>query len=180
MTMKHWPRRIRWIAPLLAIVLVGTMLRPAAAQDQEPPSGQAPVMKNVFYNVVWGSAVGAAIGLASAVESSSDKTQPINSRGGVFQGATLGGLLGLGIGIWLVYAGITFDPAGSTILSANDRGADPVAYAPKDLKPGPAGAQAPSFDAAAAQAQPAFSFVTAPGQPGKITGFRALVVDLRF
>jgi hypothetical protein len=180
-TMTHWLRRTRWIAPLLALVLLGTMVRPVSAQDQAAllPT-QVPVMQNVFYNVVWGSAVGALLGLAGAVEGSTDKTQPSGSRSGIYQGATIGGLLGLGIGIWLVYAGITFDPVGSTLLGSAEKSADPAAYAPKDLKPDPAAAPAPQFDAALAAAQPAFSFVTAPGQPSKITGFRALVVDLRF
>lgn len=178
--MKLWPHRTRWIAPLPAIALLGTLAAPVSAQDQAPPPRESPVMQNVFFNVVWGSALGATLGLAAATESSSNKTKPINPQGSMFEGATIGGVLGLGVGVWLVYAGITFDPAGSTLFSQNDKVADPVAYAPKDLRPNPAEGHTPRFDSAMAPAPLAFSFETAPGQPGKITGFRAQVVGLRF
>ena len=178
--MKLWPLGTRRIAPLMAIALSGILAAPAFAQDQAPPPSQTPVMQNVFFNVVWGSALGATLGLAAAAESSSNKTKPVNAQGSMFEGATIGGILGLGIGVWLVYAGITFDPAGSTIFSQDDRTADPVAYAPKDLRPSPAEGQRPSFDSATTPAPLTFSLETAPGQPGKITGFRAQVVGLRF
>jgi hypothetical protein len=179
--MKLRPFRNRWIAAPLVFILLGMMAGPVFAQDQAPPPARQPVMQNVFYNVVWGSAFGALLGFASSIESSADKTQPLNARGSAFEGATIGGLIGLGIGVWLVYGGITFDPSGSTLLGANAMDAAPLAYAPKDLLPAPdAAAQPLVLSSAVADARPPFSLETAPGQPGKVTGFRALVMDLRF
>jgi hypothetical protein len=179
--MKLRPFRTRWIATPLAALLLGTLAAPAFAQDQAAaPAGRQPVMQNVFYNVVWGSAFGALLGLASSIEASADKTQPLNSRGAAFEGATIGGLVGLGVGIWLVYAGISFDPNGSTILGANSMSTEPVAYAPKDLTPSPGASPAIVFGSIVAIARPPFSLETAPGQPNKVTGFRAVVMDVRF
>jgi hypothetical protein len=183
----------RCIAILLAAALLacgdgvpafGQAPPPAAApQEQKTRArGPTPVMENVFYNVVWGSAVGALIGIASAVEGSKDKTNPDNFRGAAFQGATLGGVIGIGVAVWLVYAGITFDPAGSTITGATVPAApgDPLVYQPKDLTPAPGDPPEPAVFLARAGSLPPFALETAPGQPGRITGFRALVMDLRF
>jgi hypothetical protein len=186
------PLTVRWIALLLAAVLVALLgAPPAFAQAQAPaadqpaaaaPRGPAPVMQNVFYNVIWGSAVGALLGFAGAVESSQDKSNPAGARPAAFQGATLGGVIGLGVGIWLVYAGISFDPGGATLTRVAQRtpGGDPVAYQPRDLTPDPGAPPEPFALLALASTTPAFSLETAPGQPNKITGFRALVMDLRF
>jgi len=180
--MKHRPFRTRWMLAPLTLLMLELMIGPALAQDDQtpPPKPRQPVMQNVFYNVVWGSAFGALLGFASAIESSSDKTQPLNARGAAFEGATIGGLIGLGVGIWLVYGGITFDPNGSTIVDANPMGAEPLAYAPKDFTPAPNAEPAMVFGTAAMDVRPPFALETAAGQPGKVTGFRANVVDLRF
>jgi len=175
-------------AALPAFGLVGPAFAqaPAAAaapQGAAPRSrGPAPVMENVFYNVVWGSAVGALVGVASAIEGSKDKTNPDNFRGAAFQGATLGGVIGIGVGVWLVYAGITFDPQGSTItgMAAPAAPADPLVYQPRDLAPAPGDPPEPAVSFARTGALAPFVLETAPGQPGKITGFRALVMDLHF
>jgi hypothetical protein len=191
--MNCWPPIARRIAILLAAVLLALpeaapvfaqAPAPAAApQDQAArPRGTTPVMENVFYNVIWGSAVGALIGAASAIEGSQDKSNPDNFRGAAFQGATLGGVVGIGVAVWLVYAGITFDPAGSTITGAAQPAspADPVVFQPKDLTPAPGEPPRPAVSFARAGSLPPFALETAPGQPGKITGFRALVLDLHF
>lgn len=189
------PLIARCIAILLAAALlafgdVAPVFAQAAAPAPAPaPSGQAasprgpkPVMENVFYNVIWGSAVGALIGIATAVEGSSDKTNPSNFRGAAFQGATLGGVIGIGVAVWLVYAGITFDPAGSTLTGATWPAAsdDPIAYQPKDLMPAPDDPPELAAFLARPGSLPPFALESAPGQPGKITGFRALVMDLHF
>ncbi len=174
----------RGIAFLVASVFGVLLGAPAFAQDQgAAPKGQAPVMQNVFLNVVYGSAVGAAIGFAAALEGSSDKTNPDNARGAAFEGATIGGLIGLGVGIWLVYAGITFESQGSTITQAAPAPAsDQVAYQPRDLLPAPGSAAPIDYAAAVAMrdVRPPIALETAAGQPGRIIGLRALVVDLRF
>jgi len=187
------PLIIRCMAILLAGVTLAMLgMVPAYAQAPAPAAapaaapqdqaarlrGPTPVMENVFYNVIWGSAVGALIGVAIAVEGSTDKSNPSNVRGAAFEGATLGGVVGIGVAVWLVYAGITFDPAGSTITGAA-LPADPVAYEPKDLRPAP-GEPRPSVSLAQTGTIPPFTLETAPGQPGKIIGFRARVLDLRF
>ncbi len=185
--MNRRPLTVRCVAFLLAALLAAMLgAPPVFAQDQGQaqapvPRGQTPVMQNVFFNVVWGSAVGALIGFAAATESSADKTQPDNARGASFEGATIGGLVGLGVGLWLVYAGITFEPQGSTITQASGpSGTEAIAFQPKDLVPAPGAAPLLVMAPSAADARPPFTLETAPGQPGKVTGFRALVVDLRF
>jgi hypothetical protein len=177
--MKRWFFSTRCVAFLMAALLLEMLAGQAFAQDQAPPPRQAPVMQNVFYNVVWGSAVGTLLGLASAIESSSDKTQPVGARSNAFEGATIGGLLGLAAGIYLVFSGISFDPQGSTITDAAPMSEPTVAYAPKDLAPAPDSAPVTMF-ASAVPVQPAFTLETASGQPNKIIGFRVLVTDLRF
>jgi hypothetical protein len=183
--MNRRPLTVRCVAFLLAALLAAMLgAPPVFAQDQgqaAAPRAQAPVMQNVFYNVVWGSAVGALIGFAGATESSKDKTQPDNARAAALEGATIGGLVGLGVGIWLVYAGITFETQGSTITQAPGvPGSEPIAFQPKDLAPAPGDRALLAMAPPAADFRPPFTLETAPGQSGKITGFRALVVDLRF
>jgi hypothetical protein len=142
----------RWIkitAIALLWPLVGAPL--AAAQTAEQP-----VMQNVFFNVVWGSANGALLGAAAAVIGSRNKENPSNLGGAAFQGATIGGIIGLGIGLWLVYGGITFDEQAT--ISAN-----------QPLNPAQLAAMAPPV-----------TLLTSPDKPGQITGFSARVLNLRF
>jgi hypothetical protein len=148
-------RGLRWIAVLIAV----TVATPALAQ-------QKPVMENVFYNVVWGSATGAVLGAAASVIAAKDKTNPPGLRQGVFQGATAGGLIGLGVGVWLVFAGINFDTNGSTLTNA-------------DLPP-----LSPTEERALALASPPplplIALEMSPTNPGHVTGFRAAVLDIKF
>lgn len=174
---------IRCTALILAVFMTAVFWTNAGyGQDQaagQAPRGQTPVMQNVFFNVVYGSAVGALIGLAFAVEASSDKTQPTNTRGASFQGATIGGLVGLGVGLWLVYGGITFDPASLIVRDGPTPGGDPVALQPRDLKPAP-GEQVILTATTFTSAMAPFALETAPQDPSRVTGFRALVMDVRF
>lgn len=140
-------------ALLVALLVLMLLAGPALAQD----TGQKPVMQNVFFNVVWGSAFGATLGIAASVLGSSDKTSPQNVRSSTFTGATAGGLIGLGLALYLVYGGITFDPSAST-FGANDQPHPPVAR----------------FE------EPPFQLVSAKNDPFRITGFKARVIDLRF
>jgi hypothetical protein len=169
----------RFVTALLLCLLVPVLLQgPAWAQAPAPApapapaqinramvpaaQGQQPVMQNVFFNVVWGSAFGATLGVAVAVIGSNNKSAPNAVRQSAFSGATAGGLIGLGLALYLVYQGITFDPAASTLsISAND----PAAPPPVQL----------------AQAGDApFTLLTSPADPHKVTGFSARVINLKF
>jgi hypothetical protein len=157
-----WMRRLAlaWV-PALVLALAA----PAFAQQKKA------VMENVFYNVVWGSATGALLGAALAVTGSSDKTNPADVRGSAFQGATVGGLIGYGLGVWLLFNNVTFDPQGSTLTALPD-GSPDVAQA--------AARREAEIQLLAALPPPLFTLETSPTHPGRITGFKALVVDLRF
>jgi hypothetical protein len=109
-------------------------------------------MENVFYNVVWGAGAGALLGASSAALASGDATQPKNLRENVITAATLGSIAGLGVGVWLLFNGITFDPARSLLFGQG------VA----------ASGAAPDF-------VPPLVLETKPGEPFRITGFKALV-----
>jgi hypothetical protein len=153
--MNPLPRIAKATLPLLAAVLMLTLAPATPALAQQ---AQKPVMENVFFNVVWGSAVGAALGVAVAVVGSADKSAPSGARSAAFQGATAGGLIGLGVALYLVYGGITFDPAASTIVS----GAQTDAPRP------------------ALTVDPPFRLITARDNPLRVTGFSARVLDLKF
>lgn len=149
------PSLLRWIA--LAVLL--SLAPPALAQ-------QKPVMENVFYNVVWGSATGAILGASAAVIAAKDKTNPPGLREGAFQGATVGGLIGLGVGVWLVFAGITFDPAGSTITDAAPAPRDPIAERALALSSPPP--------------LPLVALEFSPTNPSQLVGLRATLLDMKF
>ena len=141
-------------ALLLSVALC--LLWYGPSQAQEAPK---PVMQNVFFNVIWGSAVGATLGIAAAVIGSSDHTAPSNARDSTISGATAGGIVGLGVALFLVYQGITFDPNSSTFT-----GADNTQPLPSLAQMGP----------------PPFQLITAPDNPRRITGFSARVLDMKF
>ena len=155
---------------LLASVLLSTWGLPA--QAQQLPTGPKPVMENVFFNVVWGSAAGALLGAAMAVTGSKDKSQPTGVREGGFQGATGGGVIGLGLGIWLVFTGITFDPNQSTLVQT------PVAALGTGDGFGGGGGGGMSLQAASNLLP--FSLETSPDNPLQITGIKARLFNLNF
>ncbi|MBI4080967.1 MAG: hypothetical protein HY423_00010 [Candidatus Lambdaproteobacteria bacterium] len=149
----------------------------AATSAQAQVVREKPTMENVFFNVVWGSAAGALLGAAGAVVGSEDKTKPSNLRSSMFEGATAGGVIGISAGIWLVYAGITFEPGQSTVVGAagfalNDA-AEPV---------GPAALQGMGGGLAAAPRPglPPVAFEWSSAGPLRLTGFRVTALDLRF
>lgn len=90
--MKGWAFTAKML--LAAVLLHWAMASPALAQEK-------PVMENVFFNVVWGSAVGAVLGISTAIIGSDDHSAPSEARSSAFTGATVGGLAGLGIGLYL-------------------------------------------------------------------------------
>jgi len=157
-----WPRGLAWALVPLLIVTIAT---PAFAQQKKP------VMENVFYNVVWGSAFGAILGAAISIAGSENKSSPSNFRESLFQGATLGGVIGYGVGVWMAFSGINFEPKGATLLS--------------DL-PDPAGEVVQTFTpdepvaVSIAMPPPLFTLETSQSGPVRITGVKALVMNLRF
>ncbi len=72
-----------------------------------------PPMKNIFMNVLWGSISGGAVMMSWAIlddelgESERYKLSHLQTQ--FIVGATYGGLIGLGIGVFLSMKGMTFD-----------------------------------------------------------------------
>lgn len=137
----------------LAAFVLGLTAPGAVAQVTR----EKPVMQNTFFNVIWGSAAGALLGASSAALGPGTDVSPAVLRESVITGATAGGVLGLGIGIWLTFNGITFDPDRSLIFGS--------------LGPGPTASQG---------LLPPLVIETEPGKPFHITGAKALILDLRF
>ncbi|MCH8842423.1 MAG: hypothetical protein IID61_05525 [SAR324 cluster bacterium] len=142
---------------LLPLTLLAVTEQPAFAQAV---MREKPVMENVFFNVFWGSATGALLGAALSSIAADQKDKPTQLRESIVQGATFGGVAGLAAGIWLLFNGITFDPDRSLFF----RGAGPVVQADS----GP-----PIFT-------PPIVFLAEGKNPNRITGFKALVLDLKF
>jgi len=129
-------------------------------QAQGGPVSQQPVMQNVFFNVLWGSAVGATIGASATIIASQDKATPTGFRDGVVFGATGGAVIGLGVGLILVFNGITFMEEGSNplgLISQNDP-TPPALVSP--LTP--------------------VEVRMDPDRPGQVSEFRMLVLNQRF
>ena len=64
---------------------------------------QKPVMYSVFWNTLWGSAWGATMGFSYHLVSG------IQLRESIITATTIGGVLGYGLGIYLVVSGLSFD-----------------------------------------------------------------------
>ncbi|MDH5752788.1 MAG: hypothetical protein OEZ59_10285 [Deltaproteobacteria bacterium] len=148
----------------LLVILSG----PVMAQGAENP-----VMKNVFYNTLWGSGWGALMGLSMVVIEAEDKSQPGNISEPMFQGVTIGGVLGFGVGLFLVLQGISFDQSAaplSKFITHNDT--------LNGTYPGqPPGTRPTAYTAAASSP---FEFITDPQKPYRITGMLARVAHFRF
>jgi hypothetical protein len=114
-------------------------------------------MQNVFFNVVWGAGVGALIGASSASLASGTATQPKDLRDNVVTGATVGSVIGLGVGVWLLFNGVSFDPSRSLLFGSGMADANGM----------------PSYS-------PPLVLVSKPGEPFRITGFKALVFHKEF
>lgn len=130
------------IKRLMVLALAFSLLSPAPLWAQQPaqpapggagaPAPQAgagggmalgaagqPQMKNVFLNVLWGSLTGGLVytGL-NVVDDSRTKGERYSFSRMTTQfitGATYGAFLGLGTGVYLSLAGISFDPNRSRI-----------------------------------------------------------------
>ena len=80
-------------------------MSPVSAQQEVLPIGETekPVMYSVFWNTLWGSAWGATMGFSYHLVSG------IQLRESIITSTTIGGVLGYGLGIYLVVSGLSFD-----------------------------------------------------------------------
>ena len=145
------------LSALLTVLTFALALTGRPVFAQEAVQGRPPVMENVFFNVVWGAGVGALIGASSASLASGTATQPKNLRENVITGATVGSVAGLGIGVWLLFNGISFDSSRSLLFGSGMADANGV----------------PTYT-------PPLVLETKPGEPFRITGFKALVFHKNF
>ena len=91
---------------LVILVLLGNMsFSNVSAQQEVLPFAetQKPVMYSVFWNTLWGSAWGASMGFSYHLVSG------IQLRESLITATTIGGVLGYGLGIYLVVSGLSFD-----------------------------------------------------------------------
>ena len=99
--MKNRLKKILLIAVLLGNISLSTV----SAQQEVLPLAetQTPVMYSVFWNTLWGSAWGATMGFSYHLVSG------IQLRESIITSTTIGGVLGYGLGIYLVVSGLSFD-----------------------------------------------------------------------
>ena len=91
---------------IVIVVLLGCINLPEiSAQEVDIPRGdpKKPVMYSVFWNTLWGSAWGATMGFSYHLVSE------IQLRESLITSTTIGGVLGYGLGIYLVVGGLSFD-----------------------------------------------------------------------
>lgn len=110
----------QYLLLILVLLLVmsknTTLFAQEAAPEPEPVAAlPEPPMKNVFMNVLWGSlAGGMAVAGWSTLDDSKTKEERYsvsNLIGQFVYGATLGGIAGLGAGVYFSLMGVTFEPA---------------------------------------------------------------------
>ncbi|NQU65370.1 MAG: hypothetical protein HQ517_13965 [SAR324 cluster bacterium] len=116
---------------LIAFVFgeVGTIFGQTDAQNLEavPITRAQPPMKNVFWNVIWGSFNGGMLMMSWSIlddsVSSDERYKLSRISGEFFRGATYGGLMGMAVGIYFSIKGVTFDESRSRIAfyPASDR-----------------------------------------------------------
>mgnify|MGYP004314807193 FL=1 len=90
---------------VVTVLLVNISLSTVSAQQEVLPFAetQKPVMYSVFWNTLWGSAWGATMGFSYHLVSG------IQLRESIITSTTIGGVLGYGLGIYLVVSGLSFD-----------------------------------------------------------------------
>ena len=91
---------------LVVTVLLGNIsLSTVSAQQEILPltETEKPVMYSIFWNTLWGSAWGATMGFSYHLVSG------IQLRESIITSTTIGGVLGYGLGIYLVVSGLSFD-----------------------------------------------------------------------
>ena len=88
------------------VVLLGCINLPVISAQEEAiqlSAPKKPVMYSVFWNTLWGSAWGATMGFSYHLVSE------IQLRESLITATTIGGVLGYGLGIYLVVGGLSFD-----------------------------------------------------------------------
>jgi hypothetical protein len=94
-----------------------------AQENQSSIGGSSkPVMQSVFWNTVWGSTWGAVMGVSYHWLSG------VKFRDSVVTSTTIGGVLGYGLGIYMVLNGLTFDKKYLLELPKPQLGPQPNAY----------------------------------------------------
>ena len=93
---------------IVIVVLLGCINLPVISAQEEdillPLGGpKKPVMYSVFWNTLWGSAWGGTMGFSYHLVSG------IQLRESLITATTIGGVLGYGLGIYLVVGGLSFD-----------------------------------------------------------------------
>ena len=101
---RYMRQRLKKI--FVKVVLLGCInLHMISPQEEDIPLGapKKPVMYSVFWNTLWGSAWGGTMGFSYHLVSG------IQLRESLITSTTIGGVLGYGLGIYLVVGGLSFD-----------------------------------------------------------------------
>ena len=88
---------------LIIVVNISAPFSSAQETDLASLNSKKPVMYSVFWNTLWGSAWGATMGFSYHLVSG------IRLRESLISATTIGGVLGYGLGIYLVVGGLSFD-----------------------------------------------------------------------
>ena len=99
--MKLWQKKIFVTIFLLAFLNIPFVFGQETVIPNEAP--KKPVMYSVFWNTLWGSAWGGTMGFSYHLISG------IKLRESFITATTIGGILGYGLGIYLVVNGLSFD-----------------------------------------------------------------------
>lgn len=94
-------------APGPSVCAQNAIPNPADAAAAPPRKIKDPVMKSIFWNTLLGSAWGALMGVAGALTGPNLNFGSI--RESLVVGTTIGGLIGYGLGTFVVLRGISFD-----------------------------------------------------------------------
>ena len=103
-TLQNMKNRLKKII-VIELLLSNVSLSSVLAQQEVLPFAEAekPVMYSVFWNTLWGSGWGATMGFSYHLVSG------IQLRESIITATTVGGVLGYGLGIYLVVSGLSFD-----------------------------------------------------------------------
>ncbi len=103
-TLQNMKNRLKKII-VIVLLLSNVSLSNVLAQQEVLPFAEAekPVMYSVFWNTLWGSGWGATMGFSYHLVSG------IQLRESIITATTVGGVLGYGLGIYLVVSGLSFD-----------------------------------------------------------------------
>ena len=102
--LKKMKNRLKKIL-VIVLLICNISLSSVLAQQEVLTFAEAekPVMYSVFWNTLWGSGWGATMGFSYHLVSG------IQLRESIITATTIGGVLGYGLGIYLVVSGLSFD-----------------------------------------------------------------------